>query len=247
MQWTLYLRLIVLTAGTLLPFFWMVVILGHRRQRNFERLFFFLCLALTCFFGSSLLALNAELHYAAPPVALLTFAWTFLCLGLWFVPSLILHLHVEYASVRGLLHSASGKYLWIGAAYLPAILLMGELRRALQSQQHNFESPSHAIGAGFQVWLIITLLAAVFWEIRFLGAHPSVTQKKFSKRIVGSLGVLCVFLGYIFYAEEKYGAGSAGVFHVQVFGLGRVRVAGVVFGGGGCNFFLVGWQGEMHF
>jgi len=50
MQWTLYLRLIVLTAGTLLPFFWMVVILGHRRQRNFERLFFFLCLALTCFF-----------------------------------------------------------------------------------------------------------------------------------------------------------------------------------------------------
>jgi len=78
MQWTLYLRLIVLTAGTLLPFFWMVAILGHRRQRNFERLFFFLCLALTCFFGSSLLALNAELHYGAPPAALLTFAWTFL-------------------------------------------------------------------------------------------------------------------------------------------------------------------------
>ncbi|HEV2103451.1 MAG TPA: hypothetical protein VGR58_11800, partial [Candidatus Acidoferrum sp.] len=81
MQWTLYLRLTVLTAGTLLPF-WMVVILGHRRQRNFERLFFFLCLALTCFFGSSLLALNAELHYGVPPPGLIAFAWTFLCLGL---------------------------------------------------------------------------------------------------------------------------------------------------------------------
>ena len=61
MRWLLYLRFFTLTAGTLLPFFWMVVILGHRRQRNFERVFFFLCLVLTCFFGSSLLAINAQL------------------------------------------------------------------------------------------------------------------------------------------------------------------------------------------
>src|SRR5579859_5810359 len=108
MQWTLYIRLIVLTAGTLLPFFWMVVILGHRRQRNFERLFFFLCLALTCFFGSSLLALNGMLYYGATvPVALLRFAWTFLCLGLWLVPSLLVHLHAEYAAIRELFPSRS--------------------------------------------------------------------------------------------------------------------------------------------
>ena len=42
----IYLRLIGLTAGTLLPLFWMVVILGYRRQRNFERVFFFLCTSL---------------------------------------------------------------------------------------------------------------------------------------------------------------------------------------------------------
>ena len=74
MSWLLYLRLMLLTAGTLLPFFWMVVILGHRRQRNFERIFFFLCLALTCFIGSSLLALNATLYYDAPPPGLLRFS-----------------------------------------------------------------------------------------------------------------------------------------------------------------------------
>jgi len=245
MQWTLYLRLIVLTAGTLLPFFWMVVILGHRRQRNFERLFFFLCLALTCFFGSSLLALNAELHYGAPPVALLTFAWTFLCLGLWFVPSLVLHLHLEYASVRGLLPSGSGKYLWIGAAYSPAILLMAELRRALQSQQHNFESPSHAIGAGFQAWLIVALLAAGYWQMRFLRATPSETQKNFHKGILGSLGALCVFLGYIFYAEEKYGAGSAGDAHVQVLVLALVPLAALILGVERFNFLQIGQQRNL--
>src|SRR5215472_13305044 len=51
---TVYLRLVALTGGTLLPFFWMIVILGHRRQRDFERILFFLCLALVFFFGSSL-------------------------------------------------------------------------------------------------------------------------------------------------------------------------------------------------
>jgi len=36
-----YIRLIGCTFGTLLQLFWMVVILGYRRQRNFERVFLF--------------------------------------------------------------------------------------------------------------------------------------------------------------------------------------------------------------
>jgi len=245
MQWTLYLRLIVLTAGTLLPFFWMVVILGHRRQRNFERLFFFLCLALTCFFGSSLLALNAELHYGTPPPKLLTFAWTFLCLGLWFVPSLIVHLHVEYASVRGLLRTVYGKYAWIVAAYSPAILLMGELRRAVQSKQQDFESPSHVIGVGFETWLIVSVLAAVYWQVRFLGATPSGEQKNFHKGILASLGTLCIFLGYIFYAEEKYGPGAAGQLHLQVLVFALVPLAALILGVERFNFLQIGRQRNL--
>src|SRR5215831_11644028 len=103
MRWLLYLRLFYLAAGTLLPFFWMVVILGHRRQRDFERIFFFLCLALVFFFGGSLLALNAQLYYTTIPASLAIFTWTVLCLGLWFLPSLLVHLHVEYAQIRELL------------------------------------------------------------------------------------------------------------------------------------------------
>src|SRR5438445_12345021 len=101
MHYTVYLRLVLLTAGTLLPFFWMVVILGHRRQRNFERIFFFLCLALVFFFGSSLLALNAQLYYTTIPPALAVLTWTVLCLGLWFVPALLVRLHVVYGKILG--------------------------------------------------------------------------------------------------------------------------------------------------
>ena len=119
MQYYIYLRLVVLTAGTLLPFFWIVVILGHRRQRNFERIFFFLCLALVFFFGASLLALNAQLYYSTIPPSLAFFAWTVLCLGFWFVPSLLIHLHVEYAQIRELLRAGNPKRLWLIAAPRP--------------------------------------------------------------------------------------------------------------------------------
>jgi signal transduction histidine kinase len=223
----------------------MVVILGHRRQRNFERIFFFLCLALTCFFGSSLLELNASLYYGNPPRGLLSFAWTFLCLGLWSVPSLILHLHIEYASVTGLLPSVYRRYAWIGVAYLPALLLSRELRRALAGIQRNFESPSHAIGAGFQAWLMLSLLAAIYWQVRFLRATPSKEQKNFHKAILASLGTLCVFLIYIFYAEARYGAGSAADLHLQVLVFALAPLAALIPGVERFNFLQIGRQRNL--
>ena len=78
----LYIRLIGFTAGTLLMLFWMVVILGYRRQRNFERVLFFLCLALFLFYCGSLLALNAQIYYQAPPYRLLQISAGILLAGL---------------------------------------------------------------------------------------------------------------------------------------------------------------------
>src|ERR1700675_3328926 len=117
----LYIRLIGYTAGTLLQLFWMVVILGYRRQRNFERVFFFLCLALFFFYGGSLLALNAQIHYAEPPALLTAFAKTVLCAGLLMLPPLLIHLHWEYADTRGMLRSQSAKRVVLFAAYAPAL------------------------------------------------------------------------------------------------------------------------------
>src|SRR5260370_39176971 len=65
----LYIRLIGDTAGALPPLFWMGVILGYRRQRNFERGFFFLCLALFFFYCGSLLLPHARIYCYTPPPA----------------------------------------------------------------------------------------------------------------------------------------------------------------------------------
>jgi signal transduction histidine kinase len=195
MHWLLYLRLIVLTAGTLLPFFWMVVILGHRRQRNFERLFFFLCLALTCFFGSSLLALNATLFYGAPPPALLRFAWTFLCLGLWFIPPLVVQLHTEYASVRELISSRRAKIQWSLLAWVPAALLLPRLFATLEVRANfQFETSSRQLGIAFQAWLITAILIAAYWQRRFRKTAPDEAQKEFHKGLGLDFLALAFFL-----------------------------------------------------
>jgi hypothetical protein len=143
LHYSIYLRLIVLTAGTLLPFFWIVVILGHRRQRNFERVFFFLCLALVFFFGGSLLALNGQLYYSTIPSSLAIFCWIVVCLGLWFLPSLLVHLQIEYGQIRELVLPGMRKRMWLAAAYLPAILLLPRLLEALRLRTgFNFVTPS---------------------------------------------------------------------------------------------------------
>jgi signal transduction histidine kinase len=209
MHWLLYVRLIVLTAGTLLPFFWMVVILGHRRQRNFERVFFFLCLALTGFFGSSLLALNAQLFYGSTPPGLLRFAWAFVCLGLWFLPPLVLHLHVEYASLRGLFPSKGRNYFWLGFAWLPTMLGVGFLFRAIRLREGiDFEHPTHLFGLFFQIWLAAAMVVAAYWQHRFLKVAPDAEQKTFHQIMEVLLCVVAALLFQIAVSQHFFpGAG----------------------------------------
>jgi len=218
MHWLLYLRLFLLTAGTLLPFFWMVVILGHRRQRNFERLFFFLCLALVCFFGSSLLELNAELHYATPPRGLLLFAWSFVCLGLWFIPPLVVHLHVEYASIRQLVVAGREKVTWLLIAWLPALLLSRGLWAALESGEGiRFESPSMRMGLPFQMWLIAAVLMGAYWQWRFTRLAPDEEQHSFHRRLKWDLLGLSIWLALLFAWTRHTGTDSAGSYPLAGF------------------------------
>jgi signal transduction histidine kinase len=213
MRWLLYLRLIVLTAGTLLPFFWMVVILGHRRQRNFERVFFFLCLALTCFCGCGLLALNAQLFYGTPPLGLLRFAWTFLCLGLFFIPPLILHLHVEYAGLRDLLRTAAAKRLWLAIAWLPTVALSPNLARTLLRPENlDFARPTHLFGFAFQMWLSLALVVAAIWRWRFLRTAANRQEKAFHRSLAMMLLGMSVLFAATVIRQRMFGPEAADLF-----------------------------------
>jgi signal transduction histidine kinase len=180
MESLVYIRLIGLTAGTLAQLFWMVVILGYRRQRNFERVFFFLCLALFLFYSGSLLALNAQIHYGVPPVGLREFAITSVTVGLCLVPGLLMHLHMEFAETRGLLRNKRWKYavllFFYGASLHLAIRLFPI---HITAGTFDFMLPAKSLGEDFSHVYAYSLLWCAIWEFRFCRNAPNQPERRF--------------------------------------------------------------------
>jgi signal transduction histidine kinase len=200
----LYIQFIVFTAGTLLAFFWMVVILGHRRQRNFERILFFLCLALFFFYGASLLEFNAQAYYAAPPPHLELFAWVFVCVGLTLIPALLLHLQIEYAAIREIFHRRSAKAIWLIAAYAPLLYFIPHLAVLFRPSNADFDflTPANALGLAYKIWLVASLVAAAAWQWSFAAGAPDPEQKRFHRSLVYALPIAVIGVGAIHLATD---------------------------------------------
>jgi signal transduction histidine kinase len=176
----LYARLIGYTLGTLIQLFWMVVILGYRRQRNFERVFFFLGLAFFLFYGGSLLALNSQIYYPKPPAGLEAFAIAIISAGLCMSPALLLHLHMEYADTRGLLQVKEWKRGVLALFYLAGLhLAVHRIPFLLQEGRFNFVTPGSSLGQGFAIVLVISLAWCAGWERRFATTAPDKPQRYF--------------------------------------------------------------------
>src|SRR5258708_6028436 len=180
-----YIRLIGYTAGTLLQLFWMVVILGYRRQRNFERVFFFLCLSLFLFYAGSLLALNSQIHYLQPPVGLNQFAIVIISAGLCTLPALLLHLHIEYAETRGMLRVKRWKWAVLILFYaLSFHLAYHRIPLLLQELHFNFVVPGSSLGEGFAMVLGVALTWCAIWQWRFTVSAPDRPQRYFHATLV---------------------------------------------------------------
>ena len=96
MAFLFYVRLIALTAGTLVYLFLIALVLGHRRPRRFERLLFFLIFALFLIYAGGLLEINAVIEYGSPPEATQLFFKSVIALGILFLVPLVAQTHVEY-------------------------------------------------------------------------------------------------------------------------------------------------------
>src|SRR5580704_5273748 len=193
-----YLRLIGFTFGTLLQLFWMVVILGYRRQRNFERVFFFLCLALFLFYSCSLLALNAEIYYPVPPALLESSAITLLCAGLCLLPPLLIHLHLEFAETRELLKNRAGKRVVLFAAYIPILYFALRVYPQIATVSgFDFLIPGNALGRGYGVWLGLALLLGAGWEARFAFRAPDRHQRQFHSLLAGLFVAGAAMVAYL--------------------------------------------------
>jgi signal transduction histidine kinase len=91
-----YIRLVGLTAGTLVYLFLMALILGHRRPRLFERLLFFVILSLFLLYAGGLLEINARMQYSSPPETARDLANALAILGTIFLAPLMWHTLIVY-------------------------------------------------------------------------------------------------------------------------------------------------------
>lgn len=201
----LYIRLIGYTTGTLLLLFWMVVILGYRRQRNFERVFFFLCLAFFLLYGGSLLALNSQIYYPRPPAGVEAFAIVIISLGLSMSPALLLHLHMEYAETRGLLRVKAWKRGVLAFFYLVGLhLAVHRIPLLLQDAHFNFIAPGSSLGQGFAIALVLALAWCAGWERRFAATAPDKPQRYFHWTLLAFFVMALVLAGLLHLARLPF-------------------------------------------
>lgn len=211
MDLLLYIRLIGYTFGTLIQLFWMVVILGYRRQRNFERVFFFLCLSLFLFYSGSLLALNAQIHYPVPPVGVQVFAAMLLLTGLSFVPPLLIHLHFAYAGARSLEVSRIWKRILLAAAYAPLAYFGFRLYPLLAAGADvDLFTPVRLLGRPYGAWLAGAMLVGYWWQIQFKVCAPTAPERTFHKQLGRSFLAISAFVVLLHAFQEKLSAGLLG-------------------------------------
>ena len=241
-----YIRLIGFTAGTLLQLFWMVVILGYRRQRNFERVFFFLSLALFFFYSGSLLALNAQIHYVEPPAPLTAFAKTLLCAGLCFLPPLLIHLHFEYAETRGLLRRAALKRTALIAAYVPVLYFALRAYPLVASAPgFDFLVPGNALGRGYGVWLGLAMLLSAAWEIRFTMRAPDRPQEWFHGLLAGVFVIGAAMVVQLHVLAPPISSNLADVVSTSLALLGLLPLALLIYLVQRFNFLQIGRQKNL--
>ena len=200
----LYIRLVGYTFGTLLMLFWMVVILGYRRQRNFERVFFFLCLALFLFYSGSLLAINAQIYYTQPSAALETFAASLICVGLTLLPALLFHLHVEFAEIRGFAGARRLMAAMLAVMYLPAIYFgLVQVPDVLRNGRFDFGIPGNSLGRWYLLWLIAAAALGSAWEIRLTHATRVKAEARFHRLLAVLLASLIILVAIIHFLPTR--------------------------------------------
>ncbi|MGH9773465.1 MAG: two-component system sensor histidine kinase NtrB [Candidatus Acidiferrales bacterium] len=180
-----YIRLIGFSAGTLLNLFLLALILGHRRRRKFERVLFFLLLAMFLFYAGGLLALNAVIHYSEPPWGTLVFAMGLAGLGLAFLPPLVVHSHTAYEELAtGRATGLAGKMLAAGF-YLPAVYFGFEFfLRALGGITLESLWPRSLGGIFYGAWLGAALLVSAVFELRAARTTAGLPQQGMHRWLV---------------------------------------------------------------
>ncbi len=194
-----YLRLIGYTTGTLLHLFLLAVVVGYRRPRALERVFFFVVLAQFLFFAGALLQVNGELYYAIPPPATLIFAALLMATGLGLLPPLLVHLHVEYQRAQTDRRWTGWTKFLLAAMYLPPSYFVWHVFPIVVSDPaHLTLPPGPLLGRLCPLWAAFGLAVCTFYELQFAKRASVPRDRNLLHGLAGyfAILVLATLLGF---------------------------------------------------
>ncbi|HXT74276.1 MAG TPA: ATP-binding protein [Candidatus Angelobacter sp.] len=201
-----YIRLIAFTAGALLHLFLLALIVGHRRPRRFERVLFFLILALFFFYSGALLATNATIHYVSPPVSTELFAMGLVLCGLGFLPGILVHAEVEYGGMARSVRIGAGQKILVAAFYLPVAFFLARIVPQILARSSLDVLWSGGFAAAFYgIWLSLALAASAWFEMRASGASGDSSSRRLHILLGGVFGVLAVLVFYAYGLSALHG------------------------------------------
>jgi len=189
MGYDVYFWLAMVTSGTLLALFVMILIVGYRRRRTFERVLFFLALELFLYYSGILLIENGWLHYAGnTPDSTTNFGYGLVSAGLLLLPSLLVHVHFAYGWAADKIRRRLWQVAVVVVLYLPAAVYFSFIRGFRDVYWFAFPLSMVATSArSYLGWLAVALLICAMLQLAFA---------RQSRR--SSLGLLHNFLGVYF-------------------------------------------------
>ena len=173
-------QLVLATAGTLFSLFLMILIVGYRRRRIFERVLFFLALALFFYYSGILLFLNASQFYSSEiPRSVARIADWLVLVGMFSLPALLVHAHFAYGR-------AQMEMLWRWwqttitiFAYIPVVGRGALLLQNGSSFEHAsvFSQPQGLDAFPNVPWLAASILVCVSLQIVFASRSRTSVQR----------------------------------------------------------------------
>jgi len=194
-----YISLVLPTAGTLLNLFMLILIVGYRRRRNFERVLFFLALGLFLYYSGILLRTHIFLYYRAEiPVSTVLFADLLIAVSAALLPSLLVHAHQAYRKTRP---GRTGKW-WLAAltvcSYIVSAFFVSRIIfRLTRYPMAGVPESEDIFDAGFYVWLALTLGLCAAYQFSFSQGTKDIASRRQYKFLSAYFSVIALVVLYV--------------------------------------------------
>jgi signal transduction histidine kinase len=198
MDFHVNLQLVLATAGTLFSLFLMILIVGYRRRRIFERVLFFLALALFLYYSGILLLLNASQFYSGKiPASTARAVDLLVSIGFVALPGLLVHSHLAYGRAQ-----LGMPWRWwhttaVVFAYVPVLGLGAQvlLNGFFIPDEFGASLADGIYSAPNMLWLLAIIVLCVALQIVFIRRAKTGVQRRFHGFFAvyfASVGVLVV-------------------------------------------------------